>query len=112
MNKAEKPIGHVEPSQIDAWKNEYKTRKINTVIVQDEEGNSHISYFRQPDFEHLTLLNSKARKGQELEGLKTITTTLRIGGSDEVMGDYHMAFGTIQSVGELLKAHKGSLGKL
>lgn len=112
MTKQAKPIGQVGQSEIDDWKRKYKTRRINTVIVKDEDGNSHITYFRQPEFEHLGLLTKKAKNDEELDALKTITTTLRIGGSDEVMSDYHMCFATVQSVGELLKAVKGSLGKL
>lgn len=112
MSKKEKPIGSVEQTQIDAWKKQYKTRRISTVIVKDDDGNLHISYFRKPDFEHIGLLRKKSKNEEELDALKTITNTLRIGGSDEVMEDYHMCFGTMQSVGELLKATKGSLGKL
>lgn len=111
VTKKAKIIGEVDQAQIDAWKNQYKTRRIPTVKVEDDEGNTHISYFRKPDFEHISMLRKKAKKEEELDALKTITNTLHIGGSEEVMQDYHMCFGTIQAVGELLKATKGALGK-
>ena len=107
-----KPIGHVDQSQIDAWKNHYKTRKINFIITEDQDGNKHITYLKQPEMGLLTMLKAKAKKDQEFEALSTILNTLRIGGSDEVLEDYHMKFGAMQSVGELLRAVKGTLGKL
>ena len=105
-------IGQVDQVQIDAWKEKYKTRKINFAVTEDSDGKKHITYFKQPSFDHLSILTANAKKNKELDGLKTIFNDLRIGGSDEVPADYHMHFSAIQSVGELLKATKGTLGKL
>lgn len=116
MEKEKQPkqtmIGQVDEAQIQAWKKEYQTPTINFVVTEDDDGNKHITYLKQPSFDHLDILTAKSRKSKELEGLRTIFNSLRIGGSDEVSKNYHMHFSAIQAVGELLKSVKGSLGKL
>lgn len=105
------PIGWADDAQINAWKAKYKQRFIDEVIVADDDENEHVTYLRKPNLENLQMLASYAKKDEEINGLKILFNTIRIGGSETVKDDPEMYLAAMTAAGKLFKQKEAKVKK-
>lgn len=106
-----KPIGWVDDAQINAWKSMHKQRFIDEIFVNDDDGNEHVTYLRKPNLENLQMLASYAKKDEEINGLKILFNTIRLGGSDNVKEDPEMYLAAMSAAGKLFKQKETKVKK-
>jgi hypothetical protein len=109
MSKVKKTIGLHTKQDIDAWKKEYGDVRKFTQL--DEESNTHVTYFRPPNMDDISYSQSVG----EGDGMKigaAMATTVRLGGSDEVMKAANLKHGYLKAVLELAKPITGTVEKL
>lgn len=106
-----KPIGWVDDNQINAWKSVHKQRFIHEIVVNDDDDEPHVTYLRKPNLENLQMLASYAKKDKEIEGLKLLFNTIRIGGSEEVKEDPEMYLAAMSAAGQLFKKKEAQVKK-
>lgn len=100
--------GGVSPEQIEAWKNQH--RKVYRIDIV-EDGDTHIGYFKRPDFATIKAM-TKISKTDEVEAGKVMFNNCWLGGSAE-LGTYAVLFMAVQvQLGKLMNSCMGSLKNL
>jgi hypothetical protein len=105
------PVGYADDATIAAWKTQHKMKRIPEVWATDDDDQPHVTYFKQPDIEHLQLLANKAKKDQEVEAMQLLFNTLRIGGSEDVLNDYSMKLQCFDGLGKIFKKKESVVKK-
>lgn len=104
-------IGYQDDAQLDAWKKTWKTKVIHEIETVDEAGDSHFSYVRKPELEHIQLLANHAKKDNEVEGLASMFKAIRVGGSKEVLNDSEMLLSAAGKAGAIFKKREAKIKK-
>lgn len=97
--------GGVTEQQIEAWKAEH--RKVYRVDIVDED-ETHIGYFKRPDFATIKASTSVAKR-DEVEAGKVMFNNCWLGGS-EALGTDAVLFVAVQT--QLAKIMTGCMGSL
>ncbi|MCH4824297.1 hypothetical protein ML462_14065 [Gramella lutea] len=104
-------IGYADQAQIDEWKQKHKCKFIHEITTEDDEGNKHVTYVKNPSLDLLQLLASKAKQNQELTGLKLVLEGVRLGGSQEILEDDMLKLSVMKAVGSLFKRKESDVKK-
>jgi len=99
---------HTQPD-INKWKTQHGD--VRKFTQKDEEGNTHVTYFRPPNFEDLDY----ARSVGDGDGTKigiAMANAVRLGGSDQVMDNFRLKHGYMKTVLKLATAIEGEVEKL
>lgn len=100
--------GGVSPEQIEAWKNKHhKVYRIDIV----EDGDTHIGYFKRPDFATIKAM-TKISKTDEVEAGKVMFTNCWLGGSEELGTDAVLFMAVQVQLGKLVNSCMGSIKNL
>ncbi|MBK5213363.1 MAG: hypothetical protein JJE55_06860 [Flavobacteriaceae bacterium] len=99
---------HTQPD-IEKWK--AKHGDVRSFTQKDEEGNTHVTYFRPPNFDDIDY----AREVGDGDGTKigvAMANNVRLGGSDQVMENFRLKHGFMKAVLKLATAIEGDVEKL
>jgi hypothetical protein len=104
---------HTQPD-INAWKQKYAD--IRKFTQDDEDGNTHVTYFRVPEIADISY-SSTVSTGEDgnLDGSKfglTLANEVRLGGSDAVMEHTALKRGYMAAVLKLARPIEGKVEKL
>lgn len=100
--------GGVSPEQIEAWKNQH--RKVYCIDIV-EDGDTHIGYFKRPDFATIKAM-TKISKTDEVEAGKVMFNNCWLGGSAELGTDAVLFMAVQVQLGKLVNSCMGSLKNL
>lgn len=100
--------GGVTEQQIEAWK--VKHRRVYRVDVVDE-GETHIGYFKRPDFLTIKAV-TKLAKSDEVEGGKVMFDNCWLGGSDALKTDAVLFVAVQKQLAKIMTGCMGSLKNL
>ena len=103
-------IGEVPQEQIAKWKNKYPSG-IFALFVEDDDGNTHVTYARKPDVEALSAAGEYAESDPFKSG-DILFNTLCLGGSHEIRFNDEMKIGVIKELKKLFKVKKAEVKKL
>lgn len=105
------PIGYLDDAAIESLKAAKGKKRIHEVITIDEDEVTHATYFLKPDLEQLQLLADYAKKGEEMQGLKVLFNTCRVGGSDAVLTDDEMKASAYKALSQLFQRREAVVKK-
>lgn len=103
-------IGQADAGQIDGWKKKYPGG-VFALNVQDEEGNTHVTYMRKPDRKAISAAAVYAETDPLRTG-ETLFNTLRLGGSAKVIEDDELFISVSTKVSNLFKIKEVEIKKL
>lgn len=102
-------IGEHTQAEINKWKQAHED--VRKLTQKDENGNTHVTYFRPPNFDDLDYARSVGDGDGTKIGL-AMANAVRLGGSDEVMENFRMKHGFMKTVLKLATAIEGEVEKL
>lgn len=105
------PIGHLSDNELSAIKSQKNVKYIHEVVTVDEDDKEHVTYFTKPTMDSLQMLASYAKKDNEMEGLKVLFNTCRVGGSDEVLVDDEMKISAYKALAGIFKRREAVVKK-
>jgi len=107
---AKQTIGAASEDQIQAWKKKYP-KGIFALEVEDDQGDTHITYVRKPDRKALSAAAIYAESDPIRSG-ETLFNTLRLGGSPKVIEDDELCLSVTAQIGNLFKLKQVEVKKL
>ena len=101
--------GGVTVEQVEAWKRQH--RKAYRVDIVDDDGDTHIGYFKRPDFPTIKAV-TKLAKSDEVEAGKVMFDNCWLGGSKTLREDAVLFMAVQAQLGKLLNGVMGSIKNL
>ena len=109
--KSDQAIGYLDDAALEVLKTSHKVKFIHEVLTIDEEGNSHVTYFKKPTLDGIQLLASYAKKEREMDGLKVLFNSCRLAGSEEVLIDDEMLVAAYTALATIFKRREAIVKK-
>ena len=100
--------GGVTEQQIEAWKRQH--RKVSRIDIVDD-GDTHIGYFKRPDFPTIKAV-TKLAKSDEVDAGKVMFENCWLGGSEALREDAVLFMAVQAQFGKILNGCMGSLKNL
>jgi hypothetical protein len=105
------PIGYLDDNGINALKTQKGVKYIHEVITVDDDNETHATYFLKPSLDQLQMLADYAKKSEEMDGLKILFNTCRVGGSEAVLTDDEMKASAYKALAQLFKRREAVVKK-
>ncbi|WP_269222007.1 hypothetical protein [Flavobacterium sp. IMCC34518] len=105
------PIGYLSDAEMTDLKAKKGTKYIHEVITIDDDEQTHATYFLKPNLDQLQMLADYAKKSEEMDGLKVLFNTCRVGGSEAVLVDDEMKASAYKALAQLFKRREAVVKK-
>lgn len=105
------PIGYLNDAALTTLKAQKGTKYIHEVITVDDDEETHATYFLKPNLDQLQMLADYAKRSEEMDGLKILFNTCRVGGSEAVLTDDEMKASAYKALAQLFKRREAVVKK-